>query len=240
MEAEMANRPIFAVLAALAALAVSMPAFADPYKLGVGVNVEGQQPSPYSSYPAPHMIGQPVKVAPVAPPKKPKVLKATATQNNPRSTPLTGNVDTTPQPPPMQAAASASPPPGVLPNQFLGNWNVIGQRSGVQALPQYQQGIDGIFTASNSQTWNITGSPGGYAMGSSSGVQNVQVGQCNQSTAFLRYQHQVGNTMAQEAIVMQLSPDGRSFQGMQRITIKKPGEPQPRAQVTYKLMGSRQ
>jgi hypothetical protein len=77
-------------------------------------------------------------------------------------------------------------------------------------------------------------------MGSSTGVQSVQVGQCNQSTAFLRYQHQVGNTMAQEAIVMQLAPDGRTFQGMQRITIKKPGEPSPRAQVTYQLMGRRQ
>jgi hypothetical protein len=77
-------------------------------------------------------------------------------------------------------------------------------------------------------------------MSADTGVNQVQVGQCTANTAFIRYQHQVKNTMAREAVVLQISPDGRAFQGMQRISIVKPGESAPRATVTYSLMGQRQ
>jgi hypothetical protein len=188
------------------------------------------------------MIGVPAKVAPIQkPPKQPKKLNANLNQNQAPQFNMGAqqNIQQPPPQRPMQAAVQASPP-GVLPTQFMGNWMVIGQRQNIQARPEYQNGIENIFTGSNSQTWNIVGGPGGYSMSSTTGVQSVQVGQCNQQTAFLRYQHPVGNTTAQEAIVMQLSPDGQTFQGMQRITIKKPGEGSPRAQVTYQLMGRRQ
>ncbi|HMP51824.1 MAG TPA: hypothetical protein PKD05_09740, partial [Candidatus Melainabacteria bacterium] len=58
------------------------------------------------------------------------------------------------------------------------------------------------------------------------------------NTAFIRYGHPIKNTMAQEAIVMELSPDGKRFKGLERITIVKQGEP-PRAKVTYQLVGQR-
>lgn len=230
----MANRPMFAVLATFAAIAIAAPAMAQPIQGGVDMNVDGSPTytGGAQAYPMPKMIGQPVKTAPVTPPPKkpPKKLQATVQQQAPPPQ----------QRPPIQASAQASPPPGVLPTQFMGNWLVIGQRQQIQARPEYQNGIDSIFTSSNSQTWNIVGQPNAYSMSSSTGVQSVQVGQCNNTTAFLRYQHPIKNTVAQEAIVMQLAPDGMTFQGMQRITIKKQGEPTPRAQVTYQLMGRRQ
>ncbi|MGH9554162.1 MAG: hypothetical protein ACRD3W_32590, partial [Terriglobales bacterium] len=59
-------------------------------------------------------------------------------------------------------------------------------------------------------------------------------------TAFIRYQHPISKTMAQEAIVMSLVPGGIQFNGLERISIVKEGMAQPRAKVTYQLMGSRQ
>lgn len=242
----MAQRPMLAVLAVLGMVAVAMPAFAQensdgkPFQLGVQQNVQGQMPSPYSSYPAPQMIQQTPRPVPVQKPPKQKPLKAKVQEDAPQRQPMNVGIQQTQQRPPMRAAVQENVPPGVLPNQFMGNWLVLGQRSKIEARPEYQNGIDGIFTASNSQTWNIVGGPGGYSMSSTSGVQQVQVGNCNSSTAFLRYAHPVGNTVAQEAIVMQLSADGQTFQGMQRITIRKQGEPSPRAMVTYQLMGRRQ
>ncbi len=46
--------------------------------------------------------------------------------------------------------------------------------------------------------------------------------------------------MAQEAVVLELQNGGMSFQGLERISIVKEGEPQPRAKVTYQLYGQRQ
>lgn len=236
----MARRPtLLAVVSLVGAVALVMPAMAQegdgkPFQLGVQQNVQGAAPTypAYPSYPAYPTVPQQPKKAPVQPPKP-----------QPKKTPIkTGIQQEVPQqrPPIPVSIQQNAPPPGVLPTQFMGNWLVLGSRSKVEARPEFQNGIGNIFTSSNSQTWNIVGGPGGYSMSSTTGVQQVQVGQCNSSTAFLRYAHPVGNTIAQEAIVMQLAPDGQTFQGMQRITIMKKGEPSPRAQVTYQLMGRRQ
>ncbi|HEY9789540.1 MAG TPA: hypothetical protein V6D22_04010 [Candidatus Obscuribacterales bacterium] len=222
-------------LAAIVALLSLMPAATaqdngqqtKPFQLGVQDNQYSSGPA-YPDYPAPQMI-QP-QPAPVAKPHKLSV------QHN---APMQTGIQQTQQRPPMQAAAQALPP-GVLPNQFLGNWLVLGQRAKVEARPEFQAGIDNIFTMSNSQTWNIVGQPGRYQMSSDTGVSQVQVGNCTTSTAFIRYGHPIKNTVAREAIVLQISPDGRQFQGMQRISIMKQGEPGPRATVTYNLMGQRQ
>lgn len=191
----------------------------------------------YPAYPAPKMIPQTPKAATPPPKKPPKRLNANINQQQQQpQRPIQANIQSNP---PLQANVQASPPPGVLPPQFLGAWSVMGSRKSVQARPEFQSGIEGIFTSVNSQTWNIGGGPGGYSMSSDTGVSQVQIGQCTANTAFVRYQHPMKNTMIQEAIVLQLAPDGRSFQGMQRITVMKQGEPQPRAQVTYNLMGQR-
>lgn len=244
----MANRTRLIALATLmiGALASVSPSFAQgdgqgkPFQIGVQQNVQAPATT-YPAYPVPTMIPQPARVAPIVKPPKKKPLKANLEQQveqpMQQRQPIRANIQ---QAAPIQARVEASPPPGVLPTQFMGNWLVLGSRSKIDARPEYQNGIENIFTASNSQTWNIVGGPGGYSMSSTTGVQSVQVGQCQSTTAFLRYQHQVGKTMAQEAIVMQLSPDGQTFQGMQRITIRKPGEASARAMVTYQLMGRRQ
>lgn len=202
-----------------------------PFKLGVEEQhkLEEQGYPAYPEYPAPQMI-QP-RTAPVSKPPKQKPLRAAVQQSAPPQ-----------QRPPIQASAQASPPPGVLPQVFLGTWQVLGQRSNVEALPQYQQGIGNIFSANNQQVWSISGNPGqGYVMSSNTGAQTqIYVDKVQGNTAFIRYQHPINKTMAQEAIVMQLSPDGRNFQGMERISIVKQGEPGPRAKVTYQLMGQRQ
>lgn len=210
------------------------------FKLGVEQNTQLDPAAGFQGYPQPKMIPQtPV----MAPPKHVKPIKAKIEHNvePPRQQPMR----------PIQAAIQTAapiqgniqqqaPPPGVLPQQFLGRWQVMGSRANVQARPEYQGGIENIFTATNSQTWNIVGGGGGYSMSSDTGVNQVQVGNCTASIAYIRYAHPIKNTVAQEAIVLQLSPDGRSFQGKQRISIVKQGEGAPRAQVTYNLMGYRQ
>jgi hypothetical protein len=218
----------------LAALGSSIGmAAADPFKLGAETNQYIEQtPDGYPAYPTPKMVPVAPKQSPVPPAKHNKPIKLNVEQNQQLPPPQ--------QPPRLQAQVQAAPPPGVLPNQFMGRWMVIGNRGRIQARPEYQNGIENIFTSSNSQTWNIAGAPGSYSMSSDTGVSQVQVGNCTANTAFIRYEHQVGKTMAREAIVMQLSADGRTFQGIQRISIIKPGEPGPRATVQYNLIGQRQ
>lgn len=239
------RQTVMTIVALLATLVTVSPSFAQegegkPFQLGVQQSVQGA-PSTYAAYPAPQMIPTPARVAPIQKPpkKKPQRLDAGLQQNTQPMRPLNAGLQQNTQPPPMRAAVQNAPP-GVLPQQFMGNWLVLGSRTKVDARPEYQSGVGNIFTSSNSQSWNIVGAPGGYSMSSTTGVQSVQVGNCNTTTAFLRYAHPVGNTVAEEAIVMQLAADGQSFQGMQRITIRKQGEPSPRAQVTYSLMGRRQ
>jgi hypothetical protein len=227
-----------AVVAALAPAAFGQDGGGKPFQLGAETNAYGNGPAypEYPAYPAPQMVPQTPRQAPHVPAKP---LKANIQQT--QRPPMQMGIQQNQQRPPMQAMVQqAAPPPGVLPGQFLGRWQVLGSRSKVEARPEFQGAIDGIFTMSNSQMWDIVGNPGSYSMNSTSGVSSVQVGNCTASTAFIRYQHQIKNTMAREAIVMQISPDGRQFQGMQRISIQKPGEPTPRATVTYQLMGQRQ
>jgi hypothetical protein len=182
----------------------------------------------YPAYPAPQMVPQQPKAAPVQPPPVRRPLQ-TGVQQNAR-----------PPQQPMQLQAAVQKP-AALPPAFLGAWQVGGIRSGVEAQPAYQAGIGGIFQVQNAQTWNIQGNPGsGYVLSSDTGVQTqLYVDKVSGNTAFIRYQHPIRNTMAQEAIVMQLSADGRSFSGLERISIVKQGEPQPRAKVTYQLTGRR-
>jgi hypothetical protein len=124
----------------------------------------------------------------------------------------------------------------------MGVWQVNGQRSAVEAAsPDFQQTAMTAFAPQTSNTWQISGNPQtGYSMGN--GQMNTpfivdRIGP--DGTAFIRYQHPIGKTMAQEAIVLTLTNNGRSFSGLERISIVKEGEP-PRAKVTYQLNGMRQ
>lgn len=129
----------------------------------------------------------------------------------------------------------------VLPPQFLGRWQVQGGRDTVAALPQYQEAVGNIFAQSTQNTWNITGSPEtGYMLSTDTGVATaLTVHMDSQDTAILRYQHPIKNTYAQEAVVLKLLPGGAQFQGLENVSIVKPGEPQPRAKVKYRLTGAK-
>jgi hypothetical protein len=207
-----------------------------PIKGGIQENTTLTPTNQYvPAYGAPKMVGTPMvpKHAP-PPPKTPKPpqkpLKGAAIKEVPRPTPK----------PPAPAPVTAPLKEGVLPAQFLGRWQVMGSRSKVEAQPQFQQGIDGIFSATTTNVWNIQGSPEqGYILSTDSGVSTGLMVQSNGEQAILRYQHPIKNTVAQEALVMQLNPGGVQFDGLERITILKQGEP-PRAKVTYKLIGHRQ
>lgn len=191
---------------------------AEPFKLGVEEKGYIQDPlNGSASYPAPHMIQQ----TPAAGAYRP---------------PITGGVQ---QRPPIQAGVQQRV---VLPPNFLGVWNVSGQRNKVEAAnPEFQQQAEGAFQNATSNIWEISGNPNsGYQMGSNSGVKTpLVVDKVQGNTAFIRYQHPVGKTTAQEAIVMELGPGGAQFNGLERITIVKPNEP-PRCRVTYQLVGHRQ
>jgi hypothetical protein len=200
-------------------------ATAEPYKLGVEEKnyIEGNG---YPSYPAPQMVPNPQQP-----------MRAGVNNNS-----LQGGASNFAPPARTRPPLTATVQRVVLPPAFLGAWLVQGERTKVEAMPEFQQGAEKAFALNNSQVWNISGSPsGGYSLGSNTGVETALiVDKVQGTTAFIRYRHPVGNTMAQEAIVMKLLPGGAQFQGLERISIVKQDLPQPRAKVTYQLMGQRQ
>ena len=129
----------------------------------------------------------------------------------------------------------------VLPQSFLGTWDVRGQQMRIEALPEFQQSAQAAFSPSTSNIWNISGDLNNeYFLASNTGAKMpLVVDKVQGNQAFLRYAHQVGNTTAQEAVVMQLGPRGRSFTGLERISIVKDPQQPARAKVTYQLSGSR-
>ncbi len=128
-----------------------------------------------------------------------------------------------------------------LPPPFLGAWAVQGQRSQINAKPEFQAAADQAFAGATNNTWQINGTAqSGYSMASNTGIQTqLIVDKVENNTAYMRYQHPIGNTTAQEEIVMTLLPGGMQFRGLERISIVKQGGP-PRATVTYQLYGQRQ
>lgn len=208
----------------------------EPFKLEAETKDFLQQPTPsYPSYPSyptypqkPQMQPQTPRAATPPPPRRPIQASVQQNQQNQQN-----------QQRPLQASVVA---PGVLPNEFLGVWQVAGNRQSVDAQPQYQQGINGIFSQNTGNIWQIQGSPQqGYTLTTDTGVSTqLVVDKVQGGTAYLRYQHQIRNTVAQEAIVMMLGSGGAQFSGLERISIVKQGEPQPRAKVTYQLAGRRQ
>jgi hypothetical protein len=129
----------------------------------------------------------------------------------------------------------------VLPPQFLGVWSVSGQRIKVEALPEFQASAENAFSITTNNTWEISGDvQHGYTMGSNTGVKTpLAVDKVQGNQAFIRYQHQVGNTMAQEAIVMQLQQNGNAFTGLEKVSIVKEPQQPARARVVYQLSGIR-
>jgi hypothetical protein len=204
---------------------------AKPFQLGIEQkDFLAPPPPPVQNYPKPMMQ------------QTPAYGSGQPMQGNVQQQGLNGGVQ---QGPPgnmqMMNPQSAVPQPGYLPPQFLGRWLVNGTRSKVEALPQYQGGMDSIFSMQTQNIWTIQGSQQqGYTLGSDQGVQTSLMVQTTGDTAVLRYQHPIHNTMAQEAVVMQLMPGGATFSGLERISIVKQGEPGPRAKVEYNLVGRRQ
>lgn len=217
-------------LAIAAATCISIQsATAEPFKLGVEQKNMLPGENPYqgqAEYPMPQAV---------------EPMQGGVRQQAPmqagvgRQAPMQGGVQ---RRPPMQANARRSVE---LPRPFLGNWLVTGRRRGFEAQPKYQAAIPQIFSANTRNIWTITGNPNkGYAFANKQGAKSpLYVNKVQGNTAFIRYGHPIKNTMAQEAIVMELSPDGRQFKGLERITIVKKGEP-PRAKVTYEIVGVRQ
>jgi hypothetical protein len=140
---------------------------------------------------------------------------------------------------PLQASVSKALPVG-----FLGTWQVSGSRTTVDAPPEFAEGAQRAFAPSTADTWTISGNPqAGYQIGSSTGAGfQVYVDKVGPGTAFIRYQHPVGNTMAQEAVVLQLGQGGATFSGLERVAIIKQVQGQPpitRCKVKYGLNGRR-
>jgi hypothetical protein len=184
-----------------------------------------QSGSSYSSYPAPQMIQPPQQQH--APP-----MHGNAFSNEP----LQGSAQ---HHAPIQGGVTKV----ALPPGFMGAWAVRGQRTKVEAQsPDFQQQAENAFQMTTSNTWNISGNPqSGYKLTSDSGIDTqFWVDKLEGGAAFIRYQHPVKNTMAQEAVVMTLGNGGTTFEGLERISIVKQGVPQPRVKVQYQLAGQRQ
>ncbi len=220
-----------------AAVLTPLAASSEPLKGGVSETGTMQAPpSDYGAYgyPPPQMV-QPAKPLQgqidqqQRPPQRKLKLQGGARDQGPPP----------PQRPPIQMGVQQSVE---LPPQFMGAWLVRGLRTKVEALPQYQDGIQNIFAMNTQNIWRISGSPQmGYQLGSDTGASMpLQVVECNGATATIRYQHPMKNTMIQEAVVMQLVNGGAQFNGFERLSVVKPGEGPPRAKVTYQLQGQRQ
>jgi hypothetical protein len=128
-----------------------------------------------------------------------------------------------------------------LPKSFLGTWMVRGSRTKFDARPDMQEGFNRVFANQTQNMWTIAGSPGsGYSFANEAGVKtSIFVEKASGNTAFIRYRHGIGNCVAGEAVVMELLPGGMQFNGLEKVTISKAGEPGPRAEVTYQLVGQR-
>jgi hypothetical protein len=212
-------------LAAVACLVSFVPALAQAETPSLKGGVSDQEYLPSnsggSSYPAPQMVAPQTPTYQPPPPRRQ----------------LHGGANTS-SPPVLQSGAATQV---ALPPAFMGVWNVQGRRQKVEAQPEFQEGAERAFSVSNQQIWTIQGNQGGYMLGSNTGIQTpLYVDKVVGTTAFIRYQHPVGKTMAQEAIVMTLAGGGAQFNGLERISIVKEGVSQPRAKVTYELIGSRQ
>lgn len=197
-------------------------AFADPLQGGIQEQGYLQTPTPGTTYPSPQMTG----------PMQGQVSGGM---------PLNRQIDMMPRhqgPTPSFRAGAAHV---ALPPPFLGAWAVQGQRSQINAKPEFQAAADQAFAGATNNTWQINGNPQtGYSMASNTGIQTqLIVDKVENNTAYMRYQHPIGNTTAQEEIVMTLLPGGMQFRGLERISIVKQGGP-PRATVTYQLYGQRQ
>jgi hypothetical protein len=186
-----------------------------------------------SSYPAPQMVPQtPTYQA------RPPAQHLNGGANTSGHAPLNGGANTSGHAPPILQGGVTQI---ALPPEFLGVWNVQGRRTKVEAQPEFQQGAEQAFSTSNQQIWTIQGGQGAYTLNSNTGIQTpFNVYKVQGSTAYIRYQHPVKNTMAQEAVVMSLVEGGAQFNGLERISIVKEGVSQPRAKVTYELVGTRQ
>lgn len=230
----------FSVFISVAA-AISFPlaGMSEPLKGGVSETGTIQAPpSDYGSYgyPAPQMVqpAQPLQGQvdqQQRPPQRKLKLQGQARDQGPPPQ----------QRPPIQLQAQQT---AVLPPQFLGNWLVLGQRTKVVgSTAQYEMGAAKSFATQTRDIWQIQGNPQmGYQMGNNTtgvGTQLV-VEKADGQTAFMRYEHGVDNTVVREAIVMQLMNGGTQFTGLIRMSVIKPGIPQPRATVTYQLQGQRQ
>jgi hypothetical protein len=159
--------------------------------------------------------------------------------NNSYGGALQGGANQQGQSRPLQAQVQRSV---ALPPAFMGTWTVSGKCSGMEAQPAFQASLSSIFAASTQNTWTISGNAQqGYQMSNDQGVQTaLAIYKVSKNTAMIRYQHPIGKTMAQEAIVMELQNGGATFQGLERISIIKDGQQPPRAKVTYQLFGQRQ
>lgn len=127
----------------------------------------------------------------------------------------------------------------VLPAGFFGYWDVSGQRTKVEALPEFQAGAEAVFAPNTRNVWKIGGDQqSGYSLSNDQGVSTqLVVDRVEGNTAFIRYQHPIKNTVAGEAIVISLVPGGAQFNGLERVSISMKGV--VRAKVTYQLVGRR-
>lgn len=203
---------------------LSSSAQADPFKLGAETKefIDNGGGGDNYSYPAPQMMQPTPDVARPA-----QRLNAGVNQQQQR--------------PPVKLNAGTQKSVA-LPPSYMGAWRVSGQRTGIEAQPQFQNGVGSLFAPTTSNVWNISGNPQkGYTLTTDQGVSTaLNIYKVTGNQAFIRYQHPISKTMAQEAIVMQLENGAMAFSGLERISIVKEGEPQPRAKVTYQLYGKRQ
>ena len=207
-------------------LSFQLKGAAEPFQLGVeqkdvipGDNFQGQ-----AQYPKPVAVPDPYQTGGVQ-----------------QQAPLRANINrqAPPQKKPLQIKATKSIP---LPPGLMGKWLVRGNLVEAQgSQPKYQEALPRIMRANTQNVWTLSGNPQkGYFFSNDQGAKSaLYVNKVEGNTAFIRYGHPVGNCVAQEAVVMQLSPDGMEFKALERITIVKKGE-MWRFKAKYQLVGVRQ
>lgn len=212
------------ILSCVSSVVLQSKANAEPFKLGVeqknvipGQNLKEQYPMPVA-LPDPYQTGGVQKQAP---------MRARIQKKAP------------PKRKPIKARIGKSVP---LPPGLMGRWLVRGKLQEAQgSKPQYREALRRIFRPNTQNVWTLSGNPQkGYYFSNAKGAKSALfVNKVQGNTAFIRYGHPIGKCVAQEAVVMQLSPNGMEFKGLERVTIVKKGE-QWRFKAKYQLVGVRQ
>lgn len=165
-----------------------------------------------------------------------------ATTNHPADS--IGDVHRLPDLPSSTSSSSRIVAPNIraveLPSIFLKTWHIKCTKQKFDVQPQFEADCKGLPDLGGDTEWTITRDQKSnqYKIFSDADYSvELWVDKVQGQTAFFRFKHLIDAFMIQEAVVMNVSSDGRQFNGLRRLTVCKENSVRM-AQAHYQLSGS--